>query len=218
MGWKRKDVALKAVSGNGLAAQPGAFAVQGFSWRAGNIFCSYSTALVWARQPLGLCLWWLVGQQVHFQPSHRSGREHAHLLGISYLLTAPWGTPWSYICACRDLSPPQNTSAILVKVTGREAAKHFLTFKADRHLIANCEIIAIGFSGTMIEPLMRSAIRTWIWHQKQFLMCLLSAFGGTLASFHSQQYTKSNSLFWSSLCFFTNRQDSQTGSNIRDGV
>lgn len=38
MGGKRKEVALKAVSGNGLAAQPGAFAVQGFSWRAGNIF------------------------------------------------------------------------------------------------------------------------------------------------------------------------------------
>lgn len=57
---------------------------------------------------------------------------------------------------------------------------------------------------------MRSAMRAWIWHHKQFLMCLLSALGGALAGFHSQQYTKSSRFFWSSLCFFPNRQDSQT--------
>lgn len=34
VGVKRKDIVLKAVSGNGLAAQPGAFAMQGFSWKA----------------------------------------------------------------------------------------------------------------------------------------------------------------------------------------
>lgn len=98
-------------------------------------FCSHSTALVWAGQPLGLCLWWLMGHQVHFKASPRSGREHAHLLGISCLLTAPW----SYICACRDLSPPQNTSGILVKMAGIDTAKHFLTFEVDRHPTANCK-------------------------------------------------------------------------------
>lgn len=41
------------------------------------------------------------------------------------------GHSWSYICTCRDLSPPQNISRILVKVADREMTKHFLTFKAD---------------------------------------------------------------------------------------
>lgn len=34
VGVKRKDVFLKAVSGNGVPAQPGAVAMQGFSWTA----------------------------------------------------------------------------------------------------------------------------------------------------------------------------------------
>lgn len=89
-GCEKKDVVLKAASGNGLAAQPGAFGRQGFSWRAAKFLQSQHCSGV-VGQALGLCLWWLMGHQVPFHLSPRSGRECAHL-GISYLLTAPWGT------------------------------------------------------------------------------------------------------------------------------
>lgn len=74
-----------------------------------------------------------------------------HLLFID----STWGTPWSYICTYRGLSFSQNTPS-LVEVADKERANRLLTLKADQYIDnpqQTVEIIAIGFSGSRIQPL-----------------------------------------------------------------
>lgn len=140
MGVKRKDVVLKAVSGNVLAARPGAFAIQGFSWWAATFLQpQHCSGMGWAAP--GSVFVVAHGAPGPFSPLPQE-RERVCTFSWHLLFTdSTLGHSLKLHCACRDLSPPQNTSRILVKVADRETAKHFFYFQGwlvHRHPIANC--------------------------------------------------------------------------------